>query len=347
MPDIELRNVSKYICKDINLKILNREFLVLLGSNGAGKTTLLNIIAGLINYDGSVFFDGQKVDNLRTSKRKIGYLFQDLYLFPHLSVFSNIAYSLRIQKKNDRDIRDKVGQLLQLLRIEKLAYRYPKELSGGEKQRVAIARALSLKPEVLLLDEPLNKIDLQSSKYFRLELRKLQKILGITTVYVTHSLKEAEEISDRIAIMHKGNIEQVGKPEEIFFSPINDNVSEFIGKPNILCCDNFKNLGNGIAKVDCQGLSIIVPNDNQDVNKIILLPQDVYISETIPPGPNINRFKGNIVDLDISSEKVRIRIKVGKNTLLSELPHHIFEKMNLKKGKEVFFIFKLKNIKCL
>lgn len=347
MPDIELRNVSKYICKDINLKILNREFLVLLGSNGAGKTTLLNIIAGLINYDGSVFFDGQKVDNLRTSKRKIGYLFQDLYLFPHLSVFSNIAYSLRIQKKNDRDIRDRVGQLLQLLRIEKLAYRYPKELSGGEKQRVAIARALSLKPEVLLLDEPLNKIDLQSSKYFRLELRKLQKILGITTVYVTHSLKEAEEISDRIAIMHKGNIEQVGKPEEIFFSPINDNVSEFIGKPNILCCDNFKNLGNGIAKVDCQGLSIIVPNDNQDVNKIILLPQDVYISETIPPGPNINRFKGNIVDLDISSEKVRIRIKVGKNTLLSELPHHIFEKMNLKKGKEVFFIFKLKNIKCL
>ena len=347
MPNIELRNVSKYICKDINLKILNREFLVLLGSNGAGKTTLLNIIAGLINYDGSVFFDGQKVDNLRTSKRKIGYLFQDLYLFPHLSVFSNIAYSLRIQKKNDRDIRDKVGQLLQLLRIEKLAYRYPKELSGGEKQRVAIARALSLKPEVLLLDEPLNKIDLQSSKYFRLELRKLQKILGITTVYVTHSLKEAEEISDRIAIMHKGNIEQVGKPEEIFFSPINDNVSEFIGKPNILCCNNFKNLGNGIAKVDCQGLSIIVPNDNQDVNKIILLPQDVYVSETIPPGPNINRFKGNIVDLDISSEKVRIRIKVGKNTLLSELPHHIFEKMNLKKGKEVFFIFKLKNIKCL
>ena len=345
MPDIELRNVSKYICKDINLKILNREFLVLLGSNGAGKTTLLNIIAGLINYDGSVFFDGQKVDNLRTSKRKIGYLFQDLYLFPHLSVFSNIAYSLRIQKKNDRDIRDRVGQLLQLLRIEKLAYRYPKELSGGEKQRVAIARALSLKPEVLLLDEPLNKIDLQSSKYFRLELRKLQKILGITTVYVTHSLKEAEEISDRIAIMHKGKIEQVGKPEEIFFSPINDNVSEFIGKPNYFVCDNITNLGNGIARVNCNGLSIIIPDEKRHINKIALLPQDIYISPTKPPGPNINRFFGKIINLDKHHNRVIIKVKVNNEIIFTELSYHLFEKMNLTKGQNIFLIFKLKNIK--
>ncbi|MDD3655784.1 MAG: ABC transporter ATP-binding protein [Atribacterota bacterium] len=347
MPDIELKNISNYICKNINLKIWDKELFVLLGSNGAGKSTLLNIIAGLIDYQGTVFFGKEKIDKLNVKNRKIGYLFQDLHLFPHLNVFSNIAYSLKIEKKSHNDIKSRVEELLEMLRIEGLANRYPKQLSGGEKQRVALARALAFNPGVLLLDEPLNKIDLQSSKYFRIELKQIQKKLGITTVYVTHSLKEAEEVADRIAIMHQGNIEQIGKSEEIFFSPMNENVSEFIGRPNIFCCNNLINLGNGIAMADCQGLSVVIPNDNKKVNKIALLPQDIYISESLPPGPNINRFKGNIIDFNISNETARIKVKVGSITLLSELPYHLFKRMNLQKGKQVFLIFKLKNIKCL
>ena len=348
MPDIELKNISNYICKNINLKILDKEFLVLLGPNGAGKTTLLNIIAGLVDYEGSLFFNGEKAEQGNVIKRKFGYLFQDLHLFPHLNVFSNIAYSLKLEKKGDHFIRRRVKELLEMLNIKDLVARYPKELSGGEKQRVALARALAFNPEVLLLDEPLNKIDLQSSKYFRIELKRIQKKLGITTVYVTHSLKEAEEIADRIAIMHQGNIEQIGTPQEIFFSPVNEKVSEFIGRPNIFSCDNLLNLGNGIARADCQGLSIVIPNDDdKKVCKLALFPQDIYVSETLPPGPSINRFRGNIVDLNTSNEIVRMRVQVGSKTLLSELPYHIFERMNLQKGKEVFLIFKLKNIKCL
>jgi len=347
LPDIELRNISKYICENISLKISNKEILVLLGPNGAGKSTILNIIAGLIDYQGSVFFNDKCVDKLAARERQVGYLFQDLFLFPHFNVFDNIAYSLKVRKKISQEIENKVDELLQLLKIKRLAYRYPKELSGGEKQRVAIARALALTPEVLLLDEPLNKIDLQTSKYLRIEFRQLQKQLGITTVYVTHDLKEAEEVADRIAIIQKGNIEQIGKPEEIFFSPGSDKVSEFIGTPNILVCNELIDLGNGIAKADCLGLSIIIPNDNKRISKIALLPQDIYLSETKPPGPNINRFKGHIIDLNLSNEKARIKVRVGKIDLLSELPYHLFEKMNLQKGKEVFLIFKLKSIKCL
>ncbi len=348
MPDIELKNISNYICKNINLKILDKEFLVLLGPNGAGKTTLLNIIAGLIDYEGSLFFNGEKVERGNVIKRKFGYLFQELHLFPHLNVFSNVAYSLKLEKKEDHFIRRRVEELLEMLNIKDLVTRYPKELSGGEKQRVALARALAFSPEVLLLDEPLNKIDLQSSKYFRIELKRIQKKLGITSIYVTHNLKEAEEVADRIAIICQGSIEQIGTPQEIFFSPVNEKVSEFIGKPNIFSCDNILNLGNGIARADCQGLSIVIPNDDdKEACTIALFPQDIYVSETLPPGPGVNRFRGNIVDFNISNEIVRMRVQVGNKILLSELPHHLFERMNLQKGKEVFLIFKLKNIKCL
>ena len=347
MPAIKLNNISKYVCKNINLEIFNKEFLVLLGPNGAGKSTLLNVIAGLIDYKGSVFFENKCIDKLPASKRKIGYLFQDLYLFPHLDVFSNIAYGLKIERKKPNEIKYRVEELLRMLRIENLTHRYPKELSGGEKQRVALARALALTPEVLLLDEPLSSLDLQSSKYLRRELKQLQRILGITTIYVTHNLTEAEEMADRIAIIEKGAIEQVGKVEEIFFFPENEKVSEFIGAPNILDCSNYRILGKGIAEVDCKGLTIIVPDEGNKIKKIAMLPQDIYIAELKPPGPDVNRFKGIITDINISNEVVRLKVKTGNIDLLAELPHHIFKRMSLGIGKEVFLIFKLRKIKCL
>ena len=347
MPAVKLNNISKYVCKNINLEIFNKEFLVLLGPNGAGKSTLLNVIAGLIDYKGSVFFENKCIDKLPASKRKIGYLFQDLYLFPHLDVFSNIAYGLKIGRKKPNEIKYRVEELLQMLRIENLTHRYPKELSGGEKQRVALARALALTPEVLLLDEPLSSLDLQSSKYLRRELKQLQRILGITTIYVTHNLTEAEEMADRIAIIEKGAIEQVGKVEEIFFFPENEKVSEFIGAPNILDCNNFRILGKGIAEVDCGGLSIIVPDEGNRIRKIAMLPRDIYIAELKPPGPDVNRFKGIVTDINVSDEVIRLKVKAEGNDLLAELPYHIFKRMNLGIGEEVFLILKLRNIKCL
>ncbi|MHC2994610.1 MAG: ABC transporter ATP-binding protein [Candidatus Atribacteria bacterium] len=347
MPFIKFKNISKYVCQDVNLEVFNGELLVLLGPNGAGKSTLLNIVAGLIDYKGSILFDDKPVDKFPTHKRKIGYLFQELNLFPHLNVVSNIAYGLRAHKIDPHKIKVRVGKLLQLMRIQHLSSCYPKQLSGGEKQRVALARALALKPEVLLLDEPLNSLDTQSSKYLRMEIRQLQKKLGITTIYVTHNLTEAEEMADRIAIIEEGHIEQVGRPEEVFFYPQSKKVSDFIGSPNILDCAHCQDIGKGLLEVDCGGLPIIIPDEGNIVKKIVLLPRDIYISQTKPPGPDINRFKGVIAHINLTNELVRLKIKAGENNLLAEIPYHIFEGMDLEVGKEVFLILKLRRIKSL
>jgi len=345
MPSIELRNICQYICRDVNLKIRDKELLVLLGPNGAGKTTIANIIAGLTDYQGSVLFDGVAVDKLPANKREVGYLFQDLVLFPHLDVAANIAYGLTTRKQSPQQVRARVKQLLQMMKIEHLASRYPKHLSGGEKQRVALARALAPSPRVLLLDEPLSSLDVPTAKYLRTELKQLQQRLGITTAYVTHDLQEAEEMADRIAVLQNGCLEQVDKPEKVFFYPRNEKVSDFIGAPNILDCDYCRSLGRGVMEVGCGGLPIIVPHDGEAVHRIALLPTDIHISETHPPGPEVNRFKALITSIKPTDETVRIGLKAGKLNLLAGMPHHIFEDMSLEVGKEVFLIFKLRRIR--
>ena len=345
MPSITLKNISKYVCQAVNLEVFDKELLVLLGPNGAGKTTLVNIIAGLTDYGGSVFFDGVPVDKLPANKRGIGYLFQDLALFPHLDVAANMAYGLISQQQPRDRVDARVNELLQLMKIKHLSSRYPKDLSGGEKQRVALARALALSPNVLLLDEPLSSLDVQTAKYLRTELRQLQRELGITTVYVTHDFQEAEEMADRIAILQNGHVEQTSKPEQVFFYPQNEKVSDFIGAPNILDCDYCRSLGKGVMEVGCGGLPIIVPHDGNSVQRIAFFPHDIYISETKPPGPEVNRFKGTIINITSAHDAVRIRLKVGSTRLLAEMPHHMFGDTNLAVGKEVFLILKLRRIR--
>ena len=345
MPSIKLENICKYICRDVNLEIRDRELLVLLGPSGAGKTTLLNIIAGLTDYRGSVLFDGQRVDKLPASKRGVGYLFQDLFLFPHLDVSANIAYGLNARPQPHDGVQAKVEELLQLMRIGHLADRYPKQLSGGEKQRVALARALALSPQLLLLDEPLSSLDAQTAKYLRTELRQLQKKLGITAIYVTHDLTEAEEMADRIAVIQDGQLQQLGGPEEVFFYPTNEAVSDFIGAPSILHCDRYRSLGQGVVEVSCGALKIILPDDGSPVRRIAIFPRDIYVSETKPPGPEVNRFKGVVTGIRLLSNAVRLEVSVDGHDLVAEIPHHIFEEMDLTVGKEVFLILKLRRIK--
>ncbi len=345
MPEIELKNICKYICHNVNLKIFDKELMVLLGPNGAGKTTLVNIIAGLIDYTGSVLFDGVAVDELPASRRGVGYLFQELVLFPHLDVAANIAYGLRVQKQPPPQIEARVNELLQMMKIKHLSSRYPKHLSGGEKQRVALARAFATSPKLLLLDEPLSSLDVQTAKYLRTELRELQRKLGITAIYVTHDLQEAEEMADRIGVIHTGHIEQVGRPEEVFFYPKNEEVSDFIGAPNILDCNYCHSQGNGIVEVGCGGLTIIVPHVGDSVQRIALFPRDIYISDSRPPGPGVNLFKGVITSINPTSGAVRLGVRAGENNLTAEIPHYIFEDMDLAVGKEVYLILRLRRIK--
>jgi len=271
--------------------------------------------------------------------------FQELVLFPHLDVASNIAFSLISHGWTNEKTGARVREMLDLTRIAHLASRYPRYLSGGEKQRVALARALAPIPKILLLDEPLSGLDLQAAKYLRAELKHLQRSLGITTVYVTHELTEAEEMGDRIAVIQQGCVEQVGRAEQVFFYPANEKVASFIGAPNILQCDRTRGLGQGLVEVTCGQLCILIPHDGGDVQRVAFFPRDVYVSPMRPPGPEVNRFKGIISDIQTSWELVRLTLAVKGTEIRAEIPRHIFEAMGLDKGQEVFLILKLRRIK--
>jgi ABC-type Fe3+/spermidine/putrescine transport system ATPase subunit len=345
MAHIELKHISKYVLNDVNLEIKDKELLVLVGPNGSGKSTLLNVIAGLAEYKGEVFFDQKKMDQIPPHKRGVGYLFQDLALFPHLNVSSNIAYGLIVQGYPEKVIKKRVDALLDALNIGGLRERYPHNLSGGEKQRVAIARAIAPFQKILLLDEPLSGLDPQTSKYLRTELSVLLKRLEITSVFVIHDLLGAEEIADRIAIIYKGQIEQLATPNDIFFNPRTDRVSEFIGMPNILNCDHCNILSTGLVEVVSGDMNIILPYEGSSIKKLAISPHDIYISDTKPPGPALNRYKGIITEILPINSTIRLRVAIGSNNLLTELQKSTFDEMTLSVGKEVYVIVKLRRLR--
>jgi len=347
---IEIKNLSLHVgsfsLKDISLTVGDREYFVILGPTGAGKTILLECIAGL-HYvkQGEIWVDGNEVTRLTPEERHVGYVPQDYVLFPFLNVLGNIIFGLRQTKNSKTEVQERVTALADLLGISHLLNRDTRSLSGGEKQRVALARALAPYPKILLLDEPLSNLDLQTSKYLRLELRRIHKELGVTTLHITHNQVEAEEMADRIAILNMGMLEQVGTPQEVFFYPKNEAVCDFIGALNILDCDSCHSLGQGLMEVNCGGLSIILPHDGDSVQRIALFPRDIYVSDTQPPGPPVNRFKGTITNIKSSGATVKLEVKVGENTLQAEMPRDIFEDMDLAVDKEAFLILKLRRIR--
>lgn len=238
---LELRNLKKsftseeYVLQGINLQIDQGEFVTLLGASGCGKTTTLRIIAGLEQPDsGSVWLEGKDVTNLEPNQRDVNTVFQNYALFPHMNVADNIGYGLKIRKAPKAEIKKKVKEMLELVQLEGYEKRKPSELSGGQKQRVAIARALANNPRVLLLDEPLGALDLQLRRTMQLELKRLQKKLGITFIYITHDQEEAINMSDRIVVMNQGQFEQIGTPDEIYNHPKTSYVAAFVGNANIL-----------------------------------------------------------------------------------------------------------------
>ena len=237
---LELRKIEKRfkensVLKGISLKVEKGEFITFLGSSGCGKTTTLRIIAGLETPDsGEVFINGVCVNQLAPEKRNVNTVFQNYALFPHMNVFENIAYGLKIKKLEKKEIQRKVTDALELIQLGGYEKRMPLELSGGQKQRVALARAIVNNPQVLLLDEPLGALDLQLRRQMQLELKKLQKQLGITFIYITHDQEEAINMSNRIVIMRDGRLEQIGTPDEIYNHPETSYVAQFVGNANIL-----------------------------------------------------------------------------------------------------------------
>jgi len=302
--------------------------------------------------DGSIRVNGNDIRTLtmRSLREAIGVVPQSTSLFND-TIRYNLLYGR--QEASDEELRQAAedSQLLEF--IESLEQGWETvvgdrglKLSGGEKQRVALARALAPSPGILLLDEPLSSMDPQTAKYLRLEVKRIQQSIGVTTIYVTHDLHEAEELADRIAIMFNGRIEQVGLPREIFFCPVNERVSRYIGAPNIMECEAEQNLGHGLIEVVCSGMRIVMPKEGDEVRRIAFLPRDIYVSPFRPPGPEVNRFRGVISDIKVLSEVVRLCINVASNKVWAELPLRTFEAMGLEKGMEVYLIIRLRGIRA-
>lgn len=237
---MELKNISvsfddEQILKSISLDIKDKEFITFLGPSGCGKTTTLRLIAGFLQPDeGDIIFDNKKINDVPAHKRQVNTIFQRYALFPHLNVYENIAFGLRIKKMKENEIKARVNEMLELVNLSGLENRSIDTLSGGQQQRVAIARAIANHPRVLLLDEPLAALDLKLRKDMQKELKKIQQQLGITFIFVTHDQEEALTMSDRVIVMDSGKIQQIGTPQDIYNEPENAFVADFIGESNIL-----------------------------------------------------------------------------------------------------------------
>ncbi|MDQ0971174.1 spermidine/putrescine ABC transporter ATP-binding subunit [Neobacillus niacini] len=271
------------VVKMMNLEIKQGELVSFLGPSGCGKTTTLNMIAGFLDVDGGrIVVDGKPVHLLPPNKREMGMVFQNYALFPHMTVFDNVAYGLKLRKVSKSEIHTRVTEALEMVRLAGYEKRYPKELSGGQQQRVSLARALVIKPKVLLLDEPLSNLDAKLRQEMREEIVEIQKKVGITTIFVTHDQEEALAISDRIAVMYEGRIEQVDTPVAIYNHPQTDFVSRFIGEVNQI-----------------QGQVLEALSDNQ-----CLVSLDGYEQVL-----SVHQPKYSVIDFYIRPEKIQISIK--------------------------------------
>ena len=285
-PIIELVDVTKsygdfQALQKTNLTINNGEFITLLGPSGCGKTTLLRLISGLEHPDqGRIFIDGRDVTNLPPEERYLNMVFQSYALFPHMTVYDNVAFGLRCKKVPEEEVKTRVAEVLKMVKLSNLAERKPNQLSGGQQQRVAIARAVVNEPLVLLLDEPLSALDYNLRKNMQIELKQLQRRLGITFIFVTHDQEEALSMSDRVAVMNDGYIEQLGTPKDVYEEPANLYVADFIGEANIFDSVVSDVKGDKIA-VTLENRSYLLTNKRNfktgEAVHIVIRPEDLAV----------------------------------------------------------------------
>jgi len=309
--DVVISNISKFFgdfraLNNVSLEIKKGEFFSLLGPSGCGKTTLLRIIAGFENPDkGELTLDGNDVLSYPPNRRQTNTVFQNYSLFPHLTVFENVAFSLRLKRASWADVKSKVNEYLHLVQLVDHAHKKPNQLSGGQKQRVAIARALINEPRVLLLDEPLSALDAKLRQHMLIELDTIHDKIGITFIYVTHDQQEALSVSDRLAVMNQGDILQIGTPQEIYESPASDFVARFIGETNL-----FDAAVLSVEKMDRQNVEYMVELDI----------------------PELGRIKVTTVDDVKAGQKVSFTIRPEKITINTDKPTTKREDINLFSG---------------
>ncbi|MGZ5093064.1 MAG: ABC transporter ATP-binding protein [Burkholderiales bacterium] len=321
---IAVRNLTKrfgslVVVNGVDFSIEDGELFTLLGPSGCGKTTLLRLIAGFYPPDGGeIRFDDRVVNDVPPHERGIGMVFQNYALWPHMTVFENVAYGLKLRKIGSADISTRIGVVLEKVKLTGLDARYPGQLSGGQQQRVALARALVLNPKILLLDEPLSNLDAKIRVQVRAEIRKLQKELGITTIYVTHDQEEALTLSDRIAVFNQGKVFQIGPPKALYERPANRFVADFIGINNLI--------DGTVQAVDPQQrrlrvhtavgeLSALFDEDFRAGDRCVVSIRPENASFDVAPGADRNRVEGRITFVAYLGHTMRYDVDLGQGVL--------------------------------
>jgi len=335
---ISIKNVSKRYgtfaaLDDVSLEVPDGKLLALLGPSGSGKTTLLRVIAGLEVADaGKVLHDGEDITDQSARDRKVGFVFQHYALFRHMTVADNIGYGLRVRKAPKEKIRQRVDELLKLIRLDSLGTRYPAQLSGGQRQRVALARALASEPKVLLLDEPFGALDAKVRAELRQWLRKFHEEIQVTTVFVTHDQEEAFEVADQVVVMNRGKIEQVGAPAEVFEHPANPFVIDFLGNVNVF--HGRVESGKAVAS----GLEVPYPNYIQEESQsasVYVRPHEVLIHHQQNGEASIG---AKVRHVNPAGSRVKVELQtVGSEQLINaELTTEKFDELALKPGELVY-----------
>jgi len=341
---LEVKNLTKKFgqftaLNNVNLEVQSGELLALLGPSGCGKTTLLRILSGLEFADtGSILFDGEDATTQSVRARKVGFVFQHYALFRHMTVFENIAFGLRVRrvgKPSRSDIRARVDELLKLVKLDNLAGRYPSQLSGGQRQRVALARALAVEPRVLLLDEPFGALDAKVRQELRRWLRRLHDEVHITSVFVTHDQEEALEVSDRVVVMNKGRVEQIGTPAEVYHAPASPFVCDFLGNVNLFECK----IHYGQAYVHDVPFELHeTPPQDAQAAFVYVRPHQLDIARDIR-GPNSLAATTKMINAAGPHVKVELITEWGQ-TVNVDLAHDRFQHLNLAPGQTVFITTK-------
>ena len=308
-PAYDQKNKEIYAANHVTLSVKPGEMVTLLGPSGCGKTSLLRMVAGfLMPSSGEIYIGNREVSKIPPNKRNVGMMFQSYALFPHLSVYDNVAYGLKLKHMGKQEIQDRVRAILQLMQIEDYASRFPNEISGGQQQRVALARAVVTEPSVLLFDEPLSNLDAKLREYMREELRKIHKRVGITSLYVMHYQSEAMAISDKVIIMRSGTIEQTGTAMEIYARPKNQFVAGFIGKANFILPDEIHSVSGGRADITLLGRRMTIEASEECRNGepcvVMIRPEDIRIS---PEG----NLKARIISKAYFGQYIRHFLEIG------------------------------------
>ncbi len=336
-----------WAARDVDVNIQSGEFYTLLGPSGCGKTTLLRIIAGFLAPDeGTVFFDERAVNDVPPWQRDVGMVFQNYALWPHMTVFENVAFGLRERKIPRSEITKRVAEALARVGLSATEKRRPSQLSGGQQQRVALARTLVVQPRALLLDEPLSNLDAKLRAEMRIELLKIQRDLGITTVYVTHDQEEALALSTRIAVMDAGKVVQEGSPREIYERPRSRFVAEFVGQSNLFF-GTIKQSGGGFVEIQTgEGFTIKAARNEAKTGKITLYirPEVIALAPVGDASPESNRLIGKVAASAYQGSSVAYEVDVQGRSLRAHVAHprNLFQR-----GDEVAVIFDPKDVGCV